>query len=177
MKFKTQSIEGVVLIVADVHQDERGGFHRSFCEEAFSKSAIEFKVKQGNISRNRRKHTLRGFHYQAFPTQEAKVLSCIEGAIYNVVLDLREDSSTRHKWEAVELDSGAGQSLHVPPGCANAFITLQPNTVVHYYMSEFFREETYRGIRFDDPYFKVVWPAKPAMISSRDASFPDFLPG
>jgi len=170
------SIEGLGVIVPDPHVDERGSFHRSFCERELLEHGIDFKVKQGNLSRNFKKHTMRGFHYQTSPTEEAKILSCVSGAIYNVVLDLRRHSKTFQKWKVIELTSNNATSIYVPAGCANAFLTLEDNTVVHYYMSEFFEPETYRGIRYNDPYFNVKWPCEPVVISERDTSFPDYRP-
>lgn len=132
-------------------------------------------AKQGNISINPHKHTLRGFHYQIQPTKESKVLNCIRGSIYNVVLDLRKDSATYKSWQAIEVNSDNKISLHVPHGCANAFLTLSEDTIVHYYMGDSFSPETYRGIRFDDPAFGVQWPLDPAVISERDLGFPNFV--
>ena len=114
-------------------------------------NCITFQVKQGNLSDNSRMHTLRGFHYQQVPTQEAKLLACVTGAIYNVVLDLRKKSKTYQQWEGIEISAEKRQTIHVPAGCANAFLTLEDNTIVHYYMSEFFVPETYQGIRYNDP--------------------------
>ena len=94
MNFQPLKIPGLLVSIPEIHQDERGRFHRSFCENELAKSGITFQVKQGNFSDNLRMHTLRGFHYQQVPTQEAKLLACVTGAIYNVVLDLRRKSKT-----------------------------------------------------------------------------------
>ena len=176
MNFQPLKIPGLLVSIPEIHQDERGRFHRSFCENELAKSGIHFQVKQGNLSDNLRMHTLRGFHYQQVPTQEAKLLACVTGAIYNVVLDLRRKSKTYQQWEGIEISAEKRQTIHVPAGCANAFLTLEDNTIVHYYMSEFFVPETYQGIRYNDPFFRVEWPFEPKVISDRDATFPDYRP-
>ena len=176
MKFIKQKIPGLIRIMPEPYSDDRGVFRRSFCQKEFSRNQIKFEVKQGNISENYRKHTLRGFHYQRVPTQEAKLLTCVTGAIFNVVVDLRKNSKTYLQWEDVEISAEKRQTIHVPAGCANAFLTLQDNTIVHYYMSEFFVPETYQGIRYNDPFFRVEWPFEPKVISDRDATFPDYRP-
>ena len=176
MKVLTCKISGLIIIIPEIHQDERGRFHRSYCENELSKVGIEFQVKQGNMSDNLQKHTLRGFHYQQAPTQEAKLLACVTGAIYNVVLDLRLSSKTFQQWEVIEVSAEERQTIHVPAGCANAFLTIEDRTTVHYYMSEFFVPDTYQGIRYNDPFFNVEWPCEPEVISERDAKFPDYQP-
>ena len=105
MKFISQFIPDLFLIVPDLHQDERGVFRRSFCVDKFAKHGIDINVKQGNISENYKNHTLRGFHYQLPPSNESKVISCVTGALYNVVIDLRRTSETYHEWVALEISS------------------------------------------------------------------------
>lgn len=176
MKIENYSIQGLVVIYPEMHLDERGRFHRSFCMAEFSKHGISFQVKQGNLSDNFLKHTLRGFHYQKPPTEESKIFACVSGSIYNVVLDLRPTSDTFLQWNTIKVSDVDRGSIHVPAGCANAFLTLEDNTIVHYYMSEFFIPNTYSGIRYNDPFFNVDWPFEPAMISEKDATFPDYQP-
>ena len=175
MKFIKQKINDLYLIKHDLHKDERGIFRRSFCEDEFAKYGIDFKVKQGNISENYKKHTLRGFHYQISPSNESKVISCITGALYNVVIDLREESSTYHQWIALEISEITKESIYVPSGCANAFLTMSKNTIVHYYMGDLFNPDTYHGIRYNDPMFSVDWPCEPIIISEKDLNIPDYL--
>jgi len=176
MKYVDCKISGLINLIPDLFKDERGRFHRSYCENQLSELGINFRVKQGNISDNLHIHTLRGFHYQKPPTYEAKLLTCITGSIYNVVLDLRPSSKTFQSWEVFEISSEKRQTIHVPAGCANAFMTLEENTIVHYYMSEYFVQDTYQGIRYNDPFFKIDWPCEPEVISERDANFLDYLP-
>ena len=176
MKFAELVLAGLVLIVPDVFQDSRGAFRRNFCVRQLKEYGIDFAVCQGNISENPTEFTLRGFHYQQSPSRESKILTPISGSLYNVVVDLRVTSKTYLKWVAIEVSAERRESLHVPAGCANAFLTTQANTVVHYYMGDYFRPETYAGFRYDDPFFAIKWPCAPIVISERDTSFPDFLP-
>jgi dTDP-4-dehydrorhamnose 3,5-epimerase len=174
MKFFNQSIEGLVLIKPEVFEDNRGTFRRTFCSNELKSNGIEFSVCQGNVSENLTQFTMRGFHYQKNPGSESKILTPICGGIYNVVIDLRPNSRTFLKWLAIELLSSRRESLHVPAGCANAFLTIADDTVVHYYMGDYFKSESYSGFRYDDPYFKVQWPHSVAVISDRDSSLPNF---
>ncbi len=176
MTFAELELPGVWLIAPEVHTDDRGAFRRHFCAREFAAHGITPTVAQGNISENPRAGTLRGFHYQARPSQEAKTLSCLSGALYDIVVDLRPASPTFMKWVAVELSAQDHRSLHVPVGCANAWLTMAPDTVVHYYMSEFYAPTADRGLRYDDPAFGFRWPAAPTVISDKDRSYPDFDP-
>ena len=174
MKFCFQSIEGVVLIKPKVFEDNRGAFRRTFCAKELKKNGIDLSVCQGNISENTDQYTIRGFHYQKAPSSESKLLTPVSGEIYNVVIDLRPDSSTFLKSIALNVSSVCRESLLVPAGCANAFLTTESNTVVHYYMGDYFKPESYCGFRYDDPFFNVQWPYSVAVISDRDKTFPDF---
>ena len=175
MKFIKQTIRDVRLIIPDLHEDNRGIFRRSFCESEFKSEGINFKVKQGNISQNFKKHTMRGFHYQVEPSKESKVITCVSGSIHNIVLDLRKDSVTYAEWVALEISSSDKDSIYVPAGCANAFLTLEDNTIVHYYMGDFFNPNSYKGIRYNDPKFKFIWPAEPSVISEKDLNIENYI--
>ena len=177
MNFIPQKVNDHLLIIPDLHDVERGVFRRSFCKEVLKKNGINFNVVQGNISENYNKHTLRGFHYQSTPSNESKILTCISGSLFNIVLDLRENSSTYKKWSSVEINSQERQSLYVPSGCANAFLTLEDNTIVHYYMNDFYNPSSYKGIRYNDPTFSFEWPHEPKIISEKDLNFSDFIDG
>ena len=174
MKFLEQKIEGLYLIEPELHQDDRGIFRRSYCESEFNKNGIKFNPKQGNISENFKKHTLRGFHYQSSPSNESKIITCVSGSLYNVVIDLRKGSKSQFKWVSLEISSLQKESIYVPAGCANAFLTMLDNTIVHYYMGDSFSPETYHGIRYNDPMFSVEWPFKPKVISNKDLNIPDY---
>lgn len=174
MKFIELSLPGVWIVEPVVHTDARGAFRRHFCADEYAAHGLVPTVLQGNISENPQLGTLRGFHYQTGAHGEAKTLSCLSGALYDIVLDLRPDSPTFLKWTAVEISAADRRSLYVPPGCANAWLTTASDTIVHYYMSEMFDPDVYRGIRYNDPAFGFRWPMDPAVISPRDRSFPDF---
>lgn len=176
MKFYEQKIQGVWLIEAEPFMDERGMFYRSFCQKEFRERQIVASVVQTNISKNRKIHTLRGFHYQAEPFAEDKTLTCIQGNLLAFVIDLRPESDTFLKWISVEVGCKRNMSLHVPKRCANAFLSLDDNTQVLYHMSEFFNPEAARGIRYNDPFFDLKWPAEPKVISDKDLCYPDFDP-
>ena len=117
---------------------------------------------------------MRGFHYQITPSNESKVITCVSGGLYNVVLDLRKDSKMYQKWVALEVSATKRESMHIPAGCANAFLTMKDNTIVHYYMGDSFSPNTYCGFRYNDPKFSVKWPCEPKVISEKDLNFPDF---
>ena len=174
MKLIPFKIPNVYIVEPDVFFDNRGSFRRSFCETELQKLGIDIKVKQGNISENLEKYTLRGFHYQIEPTFESKLFSCITGSIYNVVIDLRKNSDTYLKYVSMQISSEDRRSIFIPAGCANAFLTLSENTIVHYYMGDYFNPNTYKGIRYNDPKFAVEWPHEPLVISEKDLNLPDF---
>jgi dTDP-4-dehydrorhamnose 3,5-epimerase len=174
MKFNRQSIEGVVIIKPDVYEDNRGSFRRNFCKKALQENGIDLTVCQGNISENTHQYTMRGFHYQKGVSSESKLITPVSGRIYNVLIDLRPSSSTFLKSISIEISSSTRESLHVPSGCANAFLTLEANTVVHYYMGDYFKSDSYCGFRYNDPFFEVHWPKRIEVISERDRTFPDF---
>ena len=164
------------LIEPDVHGDERGSFRRHFCADEFSAHGLVSAVAQGNLSENVHEGTLRGLHYQTGPYAEAKTLSCITGAVYDITVDLRPESPTFMRWVSAQLSADDRRSLHVPAGCANGWMTLAPGTIVHYYMSEKFVPGAARGIRYNEPRFDFRWPMQPTVISERDRTFPDFDP-
>jgi dTDP-4-dehydrorhamnose 3,5-epimerase len=176
MTFTELDIKGVFLIEPTVHGDARGAFRRHFCAEEFAAHGLQAHVVQGNISENLHRGTLRGFHYQAGRAAEAKTLSCMTGGLYDIVLDVRRDSPTFMRWVSVQISADDKRSLHVPAGCANAWLSLAPHTTVHFYMSALFAPESARGIRYNDPRFAFHWPMEPTVIAERDRAFPDFDP-
>jgi dTDP-4-dehydrorhamnose 3,5-epimerase len=175
MIFTEQEIKGVYKIEAEPYEDERGAFRRHFCDKEFAKNGIVTDMKQSNVSENNFAHTLRGFHYQVEPYAEGKTLSCLKGKIYDVVVDLRKDSLTYMKWISIELSGENRTSVHIAPGCANAFLTLEDNCLMHYYCSESYNPSAERGIRFNDPAFNFTWPVEPKVISDKDLNHPDFI--
>ena len=169
-----QKLSGVFLIEPEPHSDERGMLRRHFCQKEFAAHGIMTDVKQCNVSENHKRHTLRGFHYQLPPYGENKILSCMKGAIYDVVVDMREDSESYLQWEAFDLTEENRLSLYVPIGCANAYLTLEDQTWIFYYHSEFYTPGAEAAIRYDDPAFGFNWPADPEVISDKDLNHPDF---
>lgn len=176
MKFNQLEIPGVWLIEAEPFVDERGVFFRHFCKNEFLKVGIDSDIKQTNVSKNFKKHTLRGFHYQIKPFQEAKTMFCVTGAFYVKVVDIRKGSKTFMEHVSVELNEKEPKSLHIPKGCAVAFLTMEDNSTMLYYMYEFFKEGAYAGFRYNDPAFGFKWPVGPKVISENDKNYPDFDP-
>lgn len=174
MKFTGTKIPGVTLVEAEPIADKRGFFARGYCVGEFAAAGLALNVVQINLSHNNRKGTLRGMHYQAEPKPEPKLVSCTRGAVFDVAVDLRPNSPTFRNWIGVELTDSNGTSLFIPPGCAHGFLTLTAKTRVNYLMGEFYEAQLARGVRWDDPAFGVDWPAKPTVVSDRDAGYPDF---
>lgn len=174
MKFHKQDIPGVCLIEAEPYRDERGQFFRHFCQKEFKQQGLESRIVQTNVSQNKYKYTLRGLHYQIKPFEEHKTMFCISGAFQDVVVDLRPSSPAFMKWQSFDLKAGSPVSLHIPAGCANGYLTLEDNTTILYYMSEFYTPDHYRGFRYNDPSFKIKWAHKPEVITEKDISYPDF---
>ncbi len=152
-------------------EDERGFFARTFCVEEYEVHGLNPRLVQCNISFNKRKGALRGMHFQAAPHEEARLVRCTMGAIYDVIIDLRPDSPTFKHWVAVELTADNRKMLYVPEGFAHGFQTLEDNTEVFYQMSEFYHPERANGVRWDDPGFGVEWPADERTISPRDLEY------
>jgi dTDP-4-dehydrorhamnose 3,5-epimerase len=174
MIFSETKIEGTFIIEPELLIDERGFFARSFCKEEFDKLGLDSSIVQCNISCNNKKGTLRGMHYQLPPHEEAKIVSCTEGAIYDVVVDLRKDSRTYCQWIAVELTDNNLKMLYIPKGCAHGFQTLKDQTRVFYQVTNFFHPESGRGVRWDDPRFGIHWPAGRKIISRKDKQFSEY---
>lgn len=173
MRFIETEIKGAFIIEPELIEDERGFFARTFCQEEFKAHGLNFRVVQCNISFNKKRGTLRGMHYQIAPYQEAKLVRCTRGAIYDVIIDLRPESPTFKQWIAVELTAENRRMLYVPEGFAHGFQTLEDNTEVFYQMSEFYHPECARGVRWDDPAFGIEWPIITPILSERDRSYPD----
>ncbi len=171
MIFTETSLKGAFIIDIDPREDERGFFARSWCEEEFQAHGLNTRIVQCNISFNRKRGALRGMHYQAAPFEEAKLVRCTMGAIYDVVIDLRSDSTTFKQWFAVELTAENRRALYIPEGFAHGFQTLTDNTEVFYQMTEFYHPECARGVRWDDPAFEVEWPIAEVVMSERDFSY------
>ena len=174
MKYQELNIKGAWIIEHGVFGDSRGQLERILDRSGSEQHGIDPSVEHSLISTNPDLGTLRGFHFQSAPFVEAKTITCLSGSIYDVVVDLRVDSPTYSSWVAVELHAGDHRSVHVPRGCANAWLTLSPDTSLHYYMAEQFSPDHGQGFRFDDPAFKVQWPVAPVVIAERDLNWPTF---
>ena len=174
MIFTKLSVKDAWLIKPNLHKDNRGVFRRSFCKDKYSKNGLDNDMCQGNISENPNLGTLRGFHYQIGIYKEAKTITCITGSIYNVIIDLRENSPTFLKHNNLVISSSDKNSIYIPKGCANAWLTLESNTIIHYYMSASYKPGYDRGIRFDDPFFNIKWPFAPNCISEKDLNYKNF---
>ena len=175
MIFIEQKIKGVWLINPTPFEDDRGIFRRHFCNKEFKLNNIDINISQSNVSENKYKGTLRGFHYQLAPNQEAKTLSCFNGRIYDIVVDLRKDSATYKQWISVELTQDNRSMVHVPKGCANAFLTLEDKCIIHYYCSDPYVPKNEKGMRYNDPSFDFKWPYEPKIISEKDLNHPDYI--
>ncbi|MBQ3834894.1 MAG: dTDP-4-dehydrorhamnose 3,5-epimerase family protein [Elusimicrobia bacterium] len=157
MKFTELELKGAYLIELEEFKDDRGTFSRQFCKNEFAKYGVNFDVCQCNISKNYKKNTIRGMHYQKSPFLEPKIVSCLGGSFYDVIVDLRKDSPTYLQWGGIELTSSNNKMLYIPPMFAHGFQTLEDDTTVYYQLGEFFKPECYAGLRYDDPKLGVKW--------------------
>lgn len=155
-------------------EDERGFFARAWCQREFESHGLSPRLVQCDISFNTKKGTLRGMHYQVAPHEEAKLVRCTMGAIYDVIINLRPDLPTFKQWVAVELTANNRRMLYVPEGFAHGFQTLVDHTEVSYQMTEFYHPESARGVRWDDPAFAIEWPLADPILSEKDRTYPDF---
>ncbi len=171
MIFKETKLKGAYIIEIDPIEDERGSFARTFCREEFEAHGIPFNIVQCNTSYNKKRGTLRGMHYQMKPHEEAKLVRCIQGTIYDVIIDLRPDSPTYCQWFSVELDAENYKMLYVPEGFAHGFQSLSDNAEASYQMSAFYRPESAKGIRWNDPTFAIEWPLTEITMSKQDGSY------
>jgi dTDP-4-dehydrorhamnose 3,5-epimerase len=171
MRFTELEIAGVYLVELDKHMDERGFFARSWCEEEFENQGLNSRLSQCNLSYNYRKGTLRGMHMQRSPFEEAKLVRCIKGSIYDVVLDLRDQSPTKLKWIALELTSEERNMIYIPEGCAHGYQTLEDDTELFYQMSTLYNAESSVGFRWDDPAFQIYWPVPNPIMNDKDRSY------
>jgi len=176
MNFKQSPLLGAFMVELEPHVDERGFFARSFCEMEFERMGLPTHFPQSNLSRNVTKGTLRGMHYDALPSKESKVVRCVSGSIYDVIIDLRRESTTRWQWFGIELTGETGAALFIPPGFAHGFITLADRTDVLYQMGDVYRPASSRGLRYNDRFFGIRWPIDPKIISGRDRDYLDFDP-
>lgn len=176
MIFHSTKLDGVFVIKQEPREDERGYFARIFCKEELAKTGISFEIIQASHSFTKEKGTIRGMHFQKAPKEEDKIVQCLRGKIYDVVVDLREGSPTFGKWMAEELSPENKKMLFIPKGCALGFQTLTANCLVQYFMDEFYSPEHASGVRWDDPSLTIKWPIENPFLSERDRNWPPFQP-
>ena len=176
MRFTETRVAGAFLIEPEPIGDERGFFARTFCQDEFRDHGLNPCVAQANVSFNSRRGTLRGMHYQQAPHQEAKLVRCTRGAIFDVVVDLRPGSPSYRAWFGAELSDANRAMLYVPEDCAHGFLTLTDGAEVAYQMSAPYAAEAARGVRHDDPAFGIRWPAEVVVVNDRDRNYPDVAP-
>jgi dTDP-4-dehydrorhamnose 3,5-epimerase len=174
MIFTETSLKGSYIIEPERLEDERGFFARTFCRKEFATYGLNPNFVQCNISYNRKKGIIRGMHFQAKPYEEVKIVRVTRGIIYDVILDLRTKAPTFKQWIAIELSEENRKMVYIPEGLAHGFQTLQDETEVFYQMSEFYFPESARGIRWNDPSFKIEWPIQEQIISTKDSLYSDF---
>jgi dTDP-4-dehydrorhamnose 3,5-epimerase len=168
-------LAGAVLVDLGRHEDDRGWFARVWCEREFAAHGLPTRMVQGNLSLTRHAGTLRGMHWQAAPHEEDKLVRCVRGAIWDVIVDIRPASATYCQWLGIELSDSNGRMLVVPKGFAHGFVTLSEDCAVSYLMSEFHSPGDARGARHDDPAFGIAWPQAVHDMSDKDRSWPDFV--
>jgi dTDP-4-dehydrorhamnose 3,5-epimerase len=168
MIFTEMRLKGAFVIDPERLTDDRGFFARTYCEREFEARGLHTRWVQCSLSFNRKKGTLRGLHWQAAPHEEIRVVRCVQGAVYDVIVDLRDHSPTCREWVAVELTDENRRALYVPKGFAHGYQTLENDAEMLYMMSEFYHPECARVLRWDDPGIGIDWPEDPATLSPRD---------
>jgi dTDP-4-dehydrorhamnose 3,5-epimerase len=170
--FVPTALQGAFIIQPEKKEDERGFFARTWCQHEFEEHGLNSRLVQCNVSFNKTIGTLRGLHLQAQPHEQAKLVRCTLGAIYDVIVDIRPNSPTFKHWFAVKLNSADHKMVYIPEGMAHGFQSLSDNSEVFYQMSEFYHPETEKGLRYDDPAIGITWPLPVSKISSRDLTWP-----
>jgi dTDP-4-dehydrorhamnose 3,5-epimerase len=174
MTFTQTRLSGAFIVDPEAIEDHRGFFARTWCQREYEAHQLNPRLAQCSVSFNKKKGTLRGMHYQIPPHAEAKLVRCTRGAVYDVIIDLRPDSSTFKQHVAVVLTADNRRMLYVPEGLAHGFQTLEDATEVFYQISDFYAPDHARGVRWNDPAFGIVWPDDDRIIAERDRNYPDF---
>jgi dTDP-4-dehydrorhamnose 3,5-epimerase len=169
-------VKGAFLVELDRREDERGFFARTWCQREAAAHGLNPRVVQCSVSVSLLAGTVRGMHYQAAPHEEARLVRCTRGAIYDVIIDLRPDSPSYFQHWATTLTADNRRALYVPEGVAHGFQTLEDQTEVFYQMSAFYAPDAARGVRWDNAAFGIRWPLPVSCVSERDRAFPDFVP-
>ena len=171
MKFLKTKLKDVIIIEPETSEDERGSFYRIWDKKIFQENGLNDNLVQISISFNKKKGTLRGMHFQKKPFEEAKIVRCTKGKIFDVVIDLRPESKTFMNWASFELDSNESKILYIPEGFAHGFQTLEDNTELVYQISNWYSPEHASGLRWDDNKFQINWPIQNPIISKKDLTF------
>ena len=176
MIFTETQLKDAFVVDLERREDERGFFARAWCQDEFSDAGLSTRLVQCNVSFNRHRGTLRGMHYQLPPHAEAKLIRCTRGAIYDVIIDLRDGSPTYTRWVGFELSAENGRALYVPEGFAHGYQTLVDEAETFYQVSEFYAPGAERGVRWNDPAFGIAWPLpEEPLMSEKDKTWPDFV--
>lgn len=176
MKFTETRLSGAYVIELERIEDARGYFARTFCRDEFQEHGLDPDVAQCNLSYSAERGTLRGMHFQRAPHEEAKLVHCTRGRIFDVIVDLRPESETYTDWNGRELDARDHRMVYVPEGFAHGFLTLEDDVEVLYQMSTSYAPDAATGVRWDDPAFGIQWPGEVRVMSEKDRSWPDFDP-
>jgi dTDP-4-dehydrorhamnose 3,5-epimerase len=176
MKFTQTALLDAYVIAPEKLADDRGFFARTWCGQTFAQHGLDSNLVQCSVSFTNQQGTLRGMHFQLPPVAETKLVRCTQGAIYDVIVDLRPGSATFEQWTAVHLTAANHQALYIPKGFAHGFQTLADNTEVCYQMSDVYVPGAARGFRWNDPSFKIDWPEAISTIAPRDRDYPDYTP-
>ncbi|TKK65010.1 dTDP-4-dehydrorhamnose 3,5-epimerase [Ilyomonas limi] len=176
MLFTKTKLKGAYVIEIERKKDERGFFARTYCQREYEAQGIDFNIVQANVSYNKKKATLRGLHAQLAPYKESKLVRCSCGSIYDVIVDMRKNSSTYLQWHGEELTADNSKMMYIPEGFAHGFITLEDNTEVVYHMSEYYTPGAEIGFRWNDPAFNIQWPLMPVIMSAKDQSYAAYEP-
>ena len=163
--------KGAFVVELNLLEDERGAFTRTFCKDEFKKINHDKEFVQFNHSYNIKAGTLRGMHYQEYPHSEIKLIRCIAGSVYDVIVDIREKSETFLQWFAIELSASNKKMVYVPKGFAHGFLTLEDNTELLYHHTNFYTPSSEKGIRFDDEFLKINWKNEIKCISDKDKNY------
>ncbi len=174
MIFTETKLKGAYIIDLERVTDERGFFARRWCAKEFSSHGLSLAIVQVNIGHSAKKGTIRGMHFQTAPFAEVKVVHCSRGALYDVIIDLRDGSPTKGQWVGAELTADNGRMFYVPEGFAHGYQTLEDETDLVYQTSQLYAKEAAKGVRYNDPAFGITWPLPVSIISSGDKNWPDF---
>ncbi len=172
MIFTETALKGAFVIDLERRGDERGFFARSFCAQEFEEHGLATVFVQANTSLSADAGTMRGLHFQRAPAEEAKLMRCVAGAMWDVIVDIREGSPTYLQSFGTELSAENGRQLYVPKGFAHGFMTLTDNTMAAYMVDEYYTPGVEEGFRYDDPALNIEWPRAATVVSDKDRAWP-----